>query len=220
MKNHEVTETLQSVFEGIEKCIGTTCEDEVRAWLTAATLQIWASNKLVSQDYLQVLPALTKQKYTLSQISTAMKCVGEEGRTLEIPQFFRRIVESDIVSRRSNSRLIVDVLGRFLSMMALTNGDFTLAEAAALRKITEHLLEWCDEQGVIAGKRMEHHPEMITQMSNHGYYQDAVNRREETTKSTPFSPVTADHYASEERLESSANEVTVDMNIESDVGVT
>lgn len=176
MKKREVTVTLASLLSGVEKCIGETCEEEVRTWLTAATLQIWAGNKLVAQDYVHILPALKGQDYTVSQVVTALKCAGEAGRELEIPRFFRKIVERDLAAGTTNSRLMTDVIGRFLAMMALTNGDFTLAEAAVLRRITEQLLGWCDRSGVAPGKQMELHPEMLTPMRSDGYYSEAVNK--------------------------------------------
>ena len=69
------------------------------------------------------------------------------------------------------------MIGRFLAMLALINGDFTMNEASALQKIVLQLEHYCDQQHVRAGKALEHRPEMITPLSQTGYYQQSGSEK-------------------------------------------
>ena len=73
-------------------------------------------------------------------------------REMDVPMFFRKIVSEDEKSSTSRSRTIADSIGRFLSRMALFNGDFTIEEARALRDISDLLISYCDHHHVAAGK--------------------------------------------------------------------
>lgn len=171
MKKQEVKEALQGILEDIAKTTEEYSEDEVCSWLMAASLRIWAGNRLFSEDYAEVLPAFKNQEYTIAQVMTALDCAGEEARELEVPMFFRSIVAKDKENDTSESRTIADSIGRFLVLVALINGDFTMEEANALREVSDLLLGYCDREDVIAGKAREYHPELVTPMSKTGYYQ-------------------------------------------------
>ena len=99
-------------------------------------------------------------------------------REMDVPMFFRKIVSEDEKSSTSRSRTIADSIGRFLSRMALFNGDFTIEEARALRDISDLLISYCDHHHVAAGKNREHHPEMITPLNEMGYYQPSAEPKE------------------------------------------
>ena len=146
MKKQEVIIALDGLIEEIESYINQENETEIRSWLLAATMRIWAGNKLCAEDYIKVLPAFSGQDYTIAQVVTALQCAGEDGRVLRIPVFFKEIVELDVTQGTSCSRTIADSIGRFLVMLALVNGDFTLAEAGALKKISDLLISYCDEK--------------------------------------------------------------------------
>lgn len=174
MKIQEVKEALSSLLGDIAHCDGEYCEEEARSWLMAATLRIWAGNRLFSEDYVKLLPVFKKQDYTAAQVITALDCAGDEGREMDIPAFFQNIVRQDVAAHTSESRAIADSIGRFLVLAALINGDFTMDEANALRDISDLLLGYCDHQGVAAGKEREYHPEMVTPLSQTGYYQPSA----------------------------------------------
>lgn len=182
MKIQEVKEALSGLLSDIAHCDDKYCEDEIRSWLMAAALRIWAGNKLFSEDYIKVLPVFKEQNYTVAQVITALDCAGDESREMDIPAFFQNIVRKDIEAHTSESRTIADSVGRFLVLVALVNGDFTMDEANALRNISDLLLGYCDHQGVVAGKSREYHPEMVTPLSQTGYYQPAVDENEKKTK--------------------------------------
>lgn len=170
VNNQEIIEALNGLVDDFSKYTEKRYDDEIRSWLMAATLRIWAGNKLCAEEYVRVLPVFTGQEYTTAQVVTALDCAGEESRTLAVPAFFTEIVRKDLESRTSVSRSVADAIGRFLVTLALVNGDFTIEEAGALRQISDLLLTYCDLQGVVAGKEREYHPEMVTPLSVTGYY--------------------------------------------------
>lgn len=95
MKIQEVKETLIGLLGDIAQFDDKYCEDEIRAWLMAATLRIWAGNRLFSEDYVKVLPVFKEQNYTAAQVITALDCAGDEAREMDIPAFFQNIVVKD-----------------------------------------------------------------------------------------------------------------------------
>jgi len=139
--------------------------------LMAATLHIWAGNKLFTEEYVEILSVFNEQQFTSAQVVTALDCAGEDGREMDVPTFFRQIVSKDKECGTSESRTIADSIGRFLALMALFNGDFTIEEARVLRSISDLLIGYCDYHNIAAGKNREIHPEMVTPLNKNGYYQ-------------------------------------------------
>lgn len=180
MKKQEVQEALRGLLDDITRITEECHGDEIRTWLMAATLRIWAANRLFSEDYIGILRVFKEQEYTIAQVITALDCAGDEFREMDIPAFFQNIVSMDIEKHTSESRTIADSIGRFLVLVALINGDFTIDEANALRGISDLLLGYCDHQGVVAGKAREYHPEMVTPLSQTGYYQPSAEEKKKS----------------------------------------
>ncbi len=196
------------LLDDIAQIVGEGHGDEIRTWLMAATLRIWAGNRLFSEVYADILSVFKEREYTLAQVSAALDCAGEESREMVVPEFFRDIVGMDIEKHTSKSRDIVDSIGRFLVLVALVNGDFTIEEANALKHITMRLLGYCDRQGVAAGKTSEYHPNMVTPLSPDGYYQPAkTEKKPETT--TP----SADIVSPVQTPENAAPTITIKLEL-------
>ena len=176
MKMQEIKTALSGLLREIAQYDSHDRADEVRLWLMAATLRIWAANKLFSEDYVKALPAFNEREYTAAQVITALDCAGDASREMDVPAFFRNIAEEDLKHNTANSRSIADAIGRFLVLTAFVNGDFTVEEANALREISDLLLDHCDRQGVAEGKEREHRPEMVTPLNKTGYYQAAEEK--------------------------------------------
>lgn len=177
VKKTEVVESLNSLIEKIEGHIKCDCTEEIKTWLMAAALRIWAGNKLFAEDYIKVLSAFNEQEYSIAQVTTALDCAGDETRKMSIPEFYKISVDKDLEKDTSISRSLADSIGRFLVMVALINGDFTLEEAAALREISDLLLNFCDFKKVSAGKTREYHPEMVTPLNETGYLQNVSTKQ-------------------------------------------
>lgn len=177
MKKTEVVESLNSLIEKIEEHIECDCTEETKTWLMAAALRIWAGNKLFAEDYIMVLSAFKDQEYSIAQVTTALDCAGDETRKMSVPEFYKISVDKDLEKGTSISRSLADSIGRFLVMVALINGDFTLEEASALREISDLLLNFCDFKKVSAGKTREYHPEMVTSLNETGYLQNTSTEK-------------------------------------------
>lgn len=210
MKIQEVKETLIGLLGDIAQFDDKYCEDEIRAWLMAATLRIWAGNRLFSEDYVKVLPVFKEQNYTAAQVITALDCAGDEAREMDIPAFFQNIVVKDKQNNTGESRTIADSIGRFLVLVALINGDFTMNEANALKDISDLLISYCDHQGVVAGKVREYHPEMVTPLNQTGYYQPSVDEKK-TEQVNPLS--SSNSSAPKPKTEEVVPNITLNLNI-------
>ncbi len=162
---------------------------ELRSWLTAAALRIWAGNGMLAEGYAKTLTLFTGEQYTIAQIRTAMDCVGDSQRNLRIPGFFQRIVEEDKVTGVHRSHDAAEALGRFLVLAALSNGDFTIQEATVLDAIHRQLVTYAENQGILSGQVRGHHPEMLTPLSQTGYYQE-VQKEPPITIDIPLRPQT------------------------------
>ncbi len=184
MKKQELRDDLNSLIQDQTNLSNNNFEQEIRTWLMAATLRIWAGNKLCAKDYVDILPVFTGREFTTAQVITALDCAGEGGRKLVVPTFFRELVKVDTAENTSVSRDIADSIGRLLASAALVNGDFTIEEASALREISDLLLDYCDRYNVRPGKRREHHPEYITPMNQTGYYRDISSENTDDTGET------------------------------------
>ena len=179
MKTETIRQTLNDILKDIESKIGHGQAELIKDWLVAATLRIWAGNKLCAEEYVKVLPAFYGQQYTTAQVLTALDCAGEEARNLKVPGFFEMLVKLDAKNGTSFSRSMADEICRFLADLAMINGDFTLEEAAVLRQISDMLLQCCDALGIAPGVTPKYLPRMITPLSRSGYYQQS-----ETPKAT------------------------------------
>lgn len=165
MKQDEIREALHALLDDIAALMPERRDEEIRLWLMAAALRIWAGNRLFSEEYGKLLPVFSEREYTVAQVVTALDCVREPSRQMNLPAFFRDIVARDLENRTSASRTVADRIGRFLALAALVDGDFTLEEAHTLREISDLLLGYCDRCGVAEGKAREYHPEMLTRRS-------------------------------------------------------
>ena len=182
MQIQELTQAYNALLNDINQYIGESHVEEIKAWLMSATFRIWAGNKLCSEDYVGALSVFGDTGHTIAQVTTALECAGEENRKLLIPDFFSVIINKDHDNGRTFSRVIADSMCRFLSEMALVNGDFTMEEARELKAISDDLIKYCDDSNIPKGITPENHPEIITPLKSTGYYQKAEEEKPETKK--------------------------------------
>ncbi len=168
MKAQEIKNLLDELTDKISKY--DTDTDEAKSWLMAATLYIWAGNKLCTGEYIELIPIFTGEECSSAQIITALDCAGEEHRRLNVPSFFAKAVDKDRERGSNESRTLAEDIGRFLAEAALVNGDFTMEEARTLRKIMDILLNYSDKMGIAKGKPYQYIPDMITPLNDTGYY--------------------------------------------------
>lgn len=181
---------IKEQLTALHRLIGRTQEQalvaEINQYLMSSALKIWAANKHYSESYGQALSIFEGKAYSAAQIVTALDCAGDSQRSLSIPRFFQLIVQKDQLEHSTVSRDLVERIGRLLADFALINGDFTIEEANVLQQIMVQLNKYCDRCGVKTVKALGYHPEMITDISQTGYYISSKNEtpREETTMPT------------------------------------
>lgn len=191
MNIEKIRQALNDLLSELHRYVGGDQDTDIKNWLMAATLHIWAGNKLCAEDYTRALPVFHGQQYTIAQVVTALSCVGEDARELKVPAFFQTILQQDIRNQTSHSRDIADGICRFLADLALINGDFTIEEATVLRSISNLLLESCNAANVVFGKVPAYLPKMITPKNTTGYYQPPAEKpadKEKTPEPAPALP--------------------------------
>lgn len=211
---NKVKLALNDLLSEIHRYLSSDQDAEIKNWLMAATLRIWAGNKLCAEEYTKVLPVFHGQQYSIAQVLTVLNCVGEDTREMNVPAFFKEIIQQDIRNLTSHSRDVADAICRFLADLALINGDFTLEEAAALREISNTLLESCNTADVISGKTPEYLPQMITTRKTTGYYQPPTEQTHVKEEATELAPATSS--GSKVSPEEEAPTITVRLNLSQD----
>ncbi len=205
MKYEKVKKTLDGLLSDLKAHLSEAQESEIKNWLMAATIRIWAGNKLCAEEYVQVIPVFYGQTYTTAQMSTALDCAGEDARNLQLPSFFRQLVMEDQEQGTSFSRTLADEICRFLADMAMINGDFTMEEARALRQISDMLQDCCNRFRVASGPVPQYLPKMITPLNPESYYQ-------RTEPEEPAEPVLS---TSEENMDENPEGIKIKINWDS-----
>lgn len=184
-------EELRELWSSLWGCLCVfedVSEADVKTWLTAATMRVWAGNKLCSEDYSDILYALTEEHYSTAQILTAIKCAGEDNRKLKVPMFFQKLAAEDIASGSCLSRKAAELIGQLLVLLALANGDFTMDEANNLQEVIDMLVEYCDSRKVLPYRFSVWRKDMITPLKPIGYYQQTKEIKSEPEEREPTVP--------------------------------
>ena len=188
----EIRSKLQQLKERLLRCLDNTNETDINQYLLSATLRIWAANKQYSEAYKQALCAFNGAHYSAAQIVTALDCIGGESRRLVIPQFFQEIVKLDQAKGSAESRNLVESIGTLLADFALSNGDFTIEEAVALKKILDQLNEYCDHCKIPKGRPLAYRPEMITERNLTSYSLDPEHEDSPDSAKPSIQPVSTE----------------------------
>lgn len=93
MNMDKIRQSLNELLSQIHRCIDSDQDTDIKNWLMAATLRIWAGNQLCAEEYTNVLPAFHGQQYFVAQVVTALNCVGEDTRQMNVPSFFKEIIQ-------------------------------------------------------------------------------------------------------------------------------
>ncbi len=174
MNKSDIKTIIQALISRIEKYDSDSTKGyvaEFRSWMASATLHIWAAEMFYSDGYAQALEFITGREYTVSEIARDMDYISENSTMPDIPEFFKAITKSSAENNHILAREIYRSICIVLSRLAMVNGDFTINEAAILRKIYEAMKSYCDKYNVSAYKEMELIPGMITGESNY-YHED------------------------------------------------
>ena len=175
--NSDIREEFNTVLEGCIKAVGAEYEKNIRSFITLACLRLWSANSQFSDSYVEPINAISGERYVKAQMITAMKCLSDMSREIAVPDFFKKAVADDVKSGSMNSRLIIKMLGIFLSAAAMVNGDFTIEEAAVLRTLCVPLLNYCNNENVTGSKELEIPVVDVTERNEASYYHSIEERR-------------------------------------------
>lgn len=214
MNIDKIRQTLGDLLSQVHRYIDPEQDNDIKNWLMAATLRIWAGNKLCAEEYTKALPIFHGQQYSIAQVVTALNCVGEDTREMEVPAFFQTIIQQDIRNLTSHSRDAADEICRFLADLALINGDFTIEEATVLRSISNMLQDSCNAANVVSGKAPEYIPQMVTPQKTTGYYQPSSEVPSE--KEEKPEPALSAPSSSKSNSNDDVPTITVRLNLSSD----
>lgn len=190
------------------------CREELLLYVVASGMRIWSQNELYSPDYATALQAITGKRYSIDQILTAMSCSGEENRQLSIPSFFKKLVEEYNTGRYFVQRWISD-FSSLLAAVAMINGDFTIGEAKAHKRITDSLIKYAQNNGVDTSSIQIASPQTTAMkddsyLQNDGLTKETVEpKTEEKSEKQPSE--TAQNSSSNNEI--SANETPTPVNI-------
>ena len=70
MERKKVAEALEIIINDIAKLTDKRYDDEIKYWLVAATLRIWAGNELCAEEYIK---AIVKNRNVLKAIKDMNK---------------------------------------------------------------------------------------------------------------------------------------------------
>jgi len=185
---NDLKKEYSQLVEQIQNADPDNCVDEteIQSYLLAAALMIWGANVHYSPEYAKALEAVTGKYYTPAQIVTAMECVSEKKRWLNLPDFVKGAVQKDLDSGTDNSREMMDAVVRLLAALAAVNDDLTLEEANVLEAVSGWLHDYADLQGIARDVSLYNIAAHVTPRNPEGYWtqRPADAEKEETQEST------------------------------------
>lgn len=86
MGNEKIQQSLNNLLAEIHRHTDSAQDADIKVWLMAATLRVWAGNDLCADEYVKALPVFYGKQYTVAQVMTALDCAGELAREAIIRQ--------------------------------------------------------------------------------------------------------------------------------------
>lgn len=147
--------------------------DEFEFYIETALLRIWAGNGRYSEDYAKAIQAISGKARSPEEILKAMMACVEQNAQNAIPEFFDRMVAADFEKGTRGTKAFVDDLRSFLVGGAFINGDFTVAESAAVSREIRDLMAYALRKGVKIDYAIGRLKEKTTPLKEESYRQDA-----------------------------------------------
>jgi AAA+ superfamily predicted ATPase len=167
-----------------------TLTDDICLFVTSCALKIWSNHEFFSDDYSDALEAITGERYSDSEILTALSCCAETGRALKIPSFFKSITAADKKADSTTSGSVIDALSRLFVALAFANGDFTIEESNAVTNLINQLTEYCSENGVAVKPPEYDFARLVTPMNKDGYKRSTERTKERNDSAANVSNTT------------------------------
>ncbi len=154
--------------------------EELALYVASCILCIWGKNEGYSADYSKALEAIMGKQYSIEQILTAMSCCSDEEYHIEVPDFFKELVENCKDNKSEKPLEFVEALNHLLFSLSCINGDFTVEESTALSTIVENLVAFSKKHGFENGLKPTEFTDKITARNEESYFaKQAITPKEE-----------------------------------------
>lgn len=156
---------LDSLQDRVEHILpGRDSRTELLRYYLAAVLRLWGSNVSYCPEYAVFLEEISGHAFSQEQITAALSRCLNPTRRLQVPEFYKQIVEADVQAGTSHTADVLEELNDLLVAAAMVNGDFTIQEASCLCTITDDLVRCAKERGV----RIRELPDPDWRVTNRG----------------------------------------------------
>lgn len=135
----ELRQDYTALTELLADTIGSDYDDTLSGYIAACWMKIWSGNKLYAPEYAKAIGCMLGREPSLEQCLTALSCCGDENRKLDIPTFFRSLVDYDNAQKTDVTSKFLAQFNHILVAGASCNGDFTIEESNAVSAILESL---------------------------------------------------------------------------------
>ena len=167
---------IKNEFNALSEMLSEALDrkESVEEWglyYTASILRVWGANILYSSDYTSLLNCIFDADYSIEHVITAMGCCGDEERKLIVPEFFKQIVDHDLMNSSDYSSVVIKLLSNILVNSALINGDFTIGESNRVMEIIDALISYAKSNGITVKRDIVHKAE-TTSLKEESYLQN------------------------------------------------
>ena len=126
---------------------------EIDAYFRSCALCLWAGSENLGGDVIGISQIYTDHqvKFTPDQFEKAIGYYRANPEyTTGVPEFFGRLVESDVKNGACSSRTFAEVQKNLLMLCAAYDGSFSFAESRRITRLNDILIHECDKAGVAA----------------------------------------------------------------------
>lgn len=163
---YEYAKYVRTFCKSVPQILQVTTE-EIDTYFRSCVLYLWSCSEQPGDtfDGLSQIYTDRQVKLTPQEIEERINFYSSNpGETINVPDFFLRLLASDRVSGTDYSRRFTDVQRTVLTMCAEYGGAFSLLESRRMTWLHEQLTAMCDQAEIgVAGS----HPDAIEQPQNH-----------------------------------------------------
>ena len=148
--HNDYADSIRHFCQSIPVHIGVTTQ-EVDSYFRSCALCLWATSEDRGGDVIGINQIYTDEQMLFSAEQFA-KAIGyyraNPGYTTGVPEFFSRIIDSDVKNGTSYSRNFAELQKNLLMLCAAYDGAFSFAESKRITQLYELLIAECDRGGV------------------------------------------------------------------------
>lgn len=164
----ELKQDYAALAELLTNTIGSDYDDALSGYIAACWMKIWSGNKLYAPEYAKAIGCVLGREPSMEQCLTALSCCGEETRKLDVPAFFRALVDYDNAQKTDVTSKFLAQFNHILVAGASCNGDFTIEESNTVTAILKSLMT-CAKSANLPVEDCLYIPEPTTPLKEDSY---------------------------------------------------